>query len=639
MRKHFFRFGVALIVAFILRPSPTRGADAAMSDEELVKRVSKLLLSVTDPPTDMPWPPKISIKNNDDINAYATMELESIDDNGKPKVRPIVVVFSGLMKKVVLTKDDPDPNSAPDRLAYVMGHEISHLLLKHVVLKPEDFKKTEFVRKAFGREQEIAADLKGAELCLKAGFSHRKGMDAIVRMNKLGLRYSSFEGLSVGHPSWDDRITLLDQKRSQLWRSMSAFYTGSSFLLLEQYPAAETCFRRVIDEFPQCDEAWANLGYALLMQYCDGLEAEDLRQLKVGQILVGGFYRRPESLESMVRGMDQKVWKEAVTALEKANELKEGQLIVQANLGIAYLVHPSGKPALAKAQKYLEAAAKKAADDDKLDPALRSAILVNAGVADLAAGRVEEGEKSLTKGDKAGSKYVAGFVRVSSVPGLTTAVTYNRAMLLAGSKEEAKKTQAIDQFETYLKSASPASAWWPIAYDRYTALCKDLKRKPRDRDNLVALAPSRLRLVTAVKVGETTVALTQPLQVAASKLGEETPAAARSKLKRVRFAKYDMEVLATDTILAICLTGANAPSIPVQPAGGGPAVGQLKVGMDDEKCADLLAEEPFDLRNLDDPGVSYRFYSRLGLGVRVKDKKVVEIVVAQIPRKPRLLDE
>jgi hypothetical protein len=640
MWKHFLsHLGVALVVALLVQPTAVLAADAPPTgEEELVKRVSRLLLAVTDPPADMPWPPKVIVVNNDEINAFATLRLE--DGEEKPKVQPVVVVFSGLMKKVVLTRDDPDPGSAPDRLAYVVGHEISHLLLKHVLVKPEDLKKTEFVRRVFGREQEIAADLKGSELCLKAGFSHRKGLDSIQRMTKLGLQYSSFEGLSVSHPSWDDRITLLDQKRAHLWRSMSAFNNGSYFLLCEQYAAAETCFRRVIEEFPQCQEAWANLGYALLMQYCDGLDSDDLRQLKIGQILVGGFYRRPQSLESMVRGMDEKVWKEAVAALEKSNELKPGQVIVQANLGIAYLVHPSGKPAVAKAWRYLEMASTKAADDDTLDPGMRAAILINAGVAELAGGRVEEGQKNLTKGEQVGSRYIAGFVRVSSVPGLTTAVNYNRAMVLAMSKDEAKKTQAVEQFETYLKSASPASAWWPLAFERYAALCKELGRKPRDRDNLVALAPSRLRLVSAVKVGDgVTLALTQPLQAAAAKLGQETPVAARTKLKRVRFAKHGIEVLATDTILAICLTTAKAPAIPVQPVGGGPAVGELKVGMDDEKCAKILADEAFDFRNLDDPGVSYRFYSRLGLGVRVKDRKVVEIIVAQIPRQPRERDD
>lgn len=640
MPKHLLVWlGMILAGSAVLAQPGSAIADTPpISDEALVKRVSRLLLAVTDPPPDMPWPPKISVVDEDDINAYATIRL--MGDEDKPTIQPVVVVFRGMMKKIILTKNDPDPDGAPDRLAYVMGHEISHLLLKHVVVKPEDLKKTEFTRLVFGREKEIEADLKGAELLLKAGFSQRKGLESIRRMTKLGLKYSSFEGLSAGHPSWDDRITLLDRKRAQLWKSMGAFNTGNCFLLCEQYGAAEACFRRVLEEFPECHEAWANLGYALLMQYCDGLDADDLKKLKVGQILVGGFYRRPESLESMVRGMDEKVWKEAVAALEKADQLKPGEMVVQGNLGIAYLVHPSGKPAVAKAWRYLEAASKKAAEDEKMDAGLRSAILINAGVAELAAGRSDEGNKNLSKGERVGSRYMAGLVRVSAVPGLTTAVNYNRAMLLAASQDEAKQAQAVEQFETYLKSASPSSAWWPIAYDRYATLCKQLKRKPRDRDSLSALAPTRLRLVASVKVSDgATITLAQPVQEAAARLGEETPAAARTKLKRIRFAKHGIEVLATDTVLAICLSGDKAPVIPVRPAGGGAVAGELKVGMDDEQCAKILSDEPFDFRNLDDPGVTYRFYPRLGLGVRVKNQKVIEMVVAQIPRQPRDLDD
>lgn len=617
-------------LALLICASPARAA-APASDDELVKQVSKLLLAVTDPPPDMAWPPKIMLVDSDDINAFATLRLET--DGDKPRVRPLVVMLRGMMNKVILTKDDTDPAGAPDRLAYIMGHELSHLLLKHVILTPEEQKRTEFVRKVFGREAEVAADLKGAELALKAGFSHKRGLDAIHRMTKLGLNYSSFEGLSVGHPSWDDRVTLLDKKRQELWRSMSAFHNGSYFLMCEQYPAAEACFRRVLDEFPQCHEAWANLGYALLMQYCDGLDADDLRQLKIGQMLIGGFYRRPKSLESMVRGMDEKVWKEAVAALEKSEELQPGQMVVQGNLGIAYLVHPSGKPAVAKAWRYLEAAAAKAADDDTLDPGVRAAVLVNAGVADLAGGRAEAGDQKLGRGLRVGSKYIAGFVRVSSIPGVTSAVSYNRGMALAASKEEAKQNQAVEELESYLKSTSPASAWWPLAYDRYAALCKQTKRKARTRDDLAEIAPARLRLVASVKL-ESGVLLTlaEPLKDAAARAGEKVPAAARTKLVRHRFTQHGVEVLATDTILAICLTSAKAPPIPLTPAGGGAVAGELRVGMDDAKCVELLAEEPFDFRRLDDPKTTYRFYPRIGLGVRVKDNKVSELVVAQIPR-------
>jgi hypothetical protein len=119
------------------------------------------------------------------------------------------------------------------------------------------------------------------------------------------------------HPSWTDRLTLLDKEQAQLWQAMSAFENGVFFLLVEQYPSAESCFRQVTREFPQCHEAWTNLGDSLLMQYCDKLQADDVRQFNVGQLAVGAFYNRSESLEGMVRGPDKRLWNEAVAALGK----------------------------------------------------------------------------------------------------------------------------------------------------------------------------------------------------------------------------------------------------------------------------------------------------------------------------------
>jgi hypothetical protein len=66
--------------------------------------------------------------------------------------------------------------------------------------------------------------------------------------------------LNKDHPSWKDRLAELDPNQPSLWRAMSAFDNGNHFLLLEQYLAAERCFEKVVDDFPDCYEAWANLG-------------------------------------------------------------------------------------------------------------------------------------------------------------------------------------------------------------------------------------------------------------------------------------------------------------------------------------------------------------------------------------------
>ena len=151
------------------------------------------------------------------------------------------------------------------------------------------------------------------------------------------------------------------------------------------------------------------------MQYCDGLDLNDLRQLKLGQIIVGGFYRRPQSLEPPTRGPDQKVWEEAVAAFQKSLALKPDQVLTRADLGIAYLVHPSGKPDLKKAQSLLQEAAAQAAKDDTLEPWMRATILVNAGVADLAGQRTENARR-LDQGEQLGLPF-RGERRMAVAPG------------------------------------------------------------------------------------------------------------------------------------------------------------------------------------------------------------------------------
>ena len=98
---------------------------------------------------------------------------------------------------------------------------------------------------------------------------------------------------------------------------MGAFHDGAYFLVCEQYGSAERRFRAVTREFPNCYEAWANLGDALLMRYCDSLETDDLRRFDLGQLVVGGFYHRPESLEEKIRGVNEGLWRDAAGALRE----------------------------------------------------------------------------------------------------------------------------------------------------------------------------------------------------------------------------------------------------------------------------------------------------------------------------------
>lgn len=603
--------------------APAR-AEIKESDQKMVQEVWARLLAVTEAPEGFAWPPTIEIVDKNECNAYATTRQPKEGED--PELHyPISVIYTGMLDQVI--------QGDADRLAFILGHELSHITCGHVISRTTG--KPKFVEIVFTRADENEADVEGAKVMVEAGYSLERGVAGIKRILELGLEYTSFEGLGADHPSWKDRLVLIDGEQAEIWKSMSAFDNGNIFLSTENYPMAEYCFRQVIKEFPQCHEAWANLGYALLMQYCDGLEEEDLRSFAVGQILVGGFYARPESLTSQLRDLDTKIWFEAVGALREALRLKPDLTLAKANLGVAYLVCPEGKD-VGEATQFLTEAAADAMKDETLDPLMRAAILLNAGVVDLAGGNAADGETKFAAVEELG-KNLPGNNPQSTGTALTNALQYNRATMLMASANVDTRRRAIEQWEAYLQSASPASAWWALAYERYAKLCAELNAKPKAAAELQKAGKESFRLVVSVPLasGET-IDLGNSIQEELAKLGEaETLPVAprRGKLMRYRYNDLGLEVLGLDDVIAVRLRGPNAPELPLRGAGLTGGKKTVKIGMPKEELETLLAGQDYDFRELDDPEKSYRFYRKLGLAVRIEGGKVVELVVAQIPQR------
>ena len=112
-------------------------------------------------------------------------------------------------------------------------------------------------------------------------------------------------------------------------------------------------------------------------------------------------------------------------------------------------------------------------------------MLLNAGVADLAGGRSDSGAQRLDRVAAMGLQFSGDRPERLRALGLEAALHYNRALLLAASPEAEKRRAAVSQLEHYLLSASPASAWWPLAYERYTKLCDELGLKAKDERELI----------------------------------------------------------------------------------------------------------------------------------------------------------
>jgi tetratricopeptide (TPR) repeat protein len=612
------RVVVAVLVAsgFAISVAPAGASEP--TPRERVNKVGQRLLAVIEPPAGLQWPPTFEVVQASEVNAYASVHKAGT------KLFPKVRVTSAFMEKVVEGDDD--------RLAFVVGHELGHIVLGHCT---EQVEGTDFVKQVFSREHEIAADLNGMEFALKAGFSLKGGLGGIRKIMELGLPYNSFEGLNASHPSWKERISLMDKEQSRLWRAMGGFDTGTYFLLFEQYAAAERCFREVVKEFPGCPEGWANLGYAQLMQYCDALDPDDLRGFDIGQLVVGGFYRRPASLETQLRGVNEELWWDAVGSLREAIRLDPNSAVAQADLGVAYLLRPSGRN-VGQARKLLDEAAEKARADRSLHPLTRASILVNAGVADMSAADVEAAVKQYDEAEAIGKKFSTGRSKIAGTPTLAASLRYNRALMLSASPKEAERKSAVDSFERYLTATSPASAWWPLAYDRYAKLCKNLGRASKSKADLTTGARVPLRLVTALPLpGDVSVTLNEPLAGVRKLLGpgQEVPVVKNTKLVRVKYPDRGLDLIGTENVLAICLSGPKAPDLPLRPTGIGTQVLKLKVGMTRDEIEKLLGDEEYDFREIDRPGHTYRFYADLGLALRIQQGKVEELAIVQIPRR------
>jgi len=353
----------------------------------------------------------------------------------------------------------------------------------------------------------------------------------------------------------------------------------------------------------------------------------------VGQIVVGGFYRRPKSLEGKVRGINEELWWDAVGALREAVRINPTLSLPRANLGVAYLFRPAGKDA-GKAAQLLEEAAQLADKDSSLDPVARFAEDINLAVAYAAQG----------SSDKAMNAFIVVETSLKqresiSLPGirsLSSALAYNRALLLAQSPDTRRQFLAIGELENYLTQTGQSLAWWQLAYQRYANLCKQSRTTPKPESALLPEMQTRFRPVAALDLNKSQIMLGESLEEAKHQLGTASssiPVIHGTNLVRLEYSDQGITVIGTDEVLAIVLSGAKAPVLNVREVGLGTKSIELKVGMANVDLERLLRDSDYDFRQLVDSNLNYRFYSDIGIAVLSQGGKVKELVISQIPKR------
>lgn len=625
-----FRFAILaatmIFCASAVAQTPPQRDPRKVREEQMAKQVFEKLLAV--PAAAKPiktydaWPPEVSVLDPARDPSLAEMVGKYNAFANAPLCYPTVNITEPMFPDVIQGDED--------RLALILGHELGHVLLGHVdCAQTRDLSRTAML--SFARDQEFAADAKGWELALAAGFSPRNGLKGLMRLRLVAGSYSSFEAMGANHPSWAERLERLDKAQASVWRMMSAFEDGAYFLNAENYLMAERCFQAVTKEFPNAYEAWANLGYALLMQYSDELRAEDLRQLGIGQVAAGAFYSEPITVISTARGINAQLWSEALAALEQADKLNPQLALVKGNIGLAYLLRPTGKDT-EKAILHLQ----QAVNIIKADPALAAmpgqradaalvAVVNNLAVAFEAAGRHQDAFNAA----EIGMKYVSP----DSDPGLLQlyALHYNAGMLLGGSPDPKQRSEGLAHLEIYLKQANASSAWWPLAYDRYVELCRNQGVPAMTQAQLQRAAPRRdLRRVTSLDLGPgRTISLGERLTelAATGEKWREVSTVASTRVRRLRAPDNSLDLLADDKILAIILRDPRGPAVPLRGIGSDVRTDQLRVSMTADDVDKILQAQAYRFESLGDTWVPYRFYPYLGVAIRLGANRTVDELV------------
>ncbi|MDP2314255.1 MAG: M48 family metalloprotease [Pseudomonadota bacterium] len=185
-----------------------------------------------------------------------------------------------------------------NELAFVIGHELSHVILRHgastmnlqaathsvtdlqATRTAEDRaaarkKATELylMMASHSRQLELEADLYGQLYAVRAGYPSAASVTALQDLEaSIGVNLSPAEVPWASHPLFAERIDQLQKGFGSLQRTHAQFDAGLTWLRAGRYEQAATSFQQFLTVFPRSTAAWANLGAAHLYQAAAGAD-------------------------------------------------------------------------------------------------------------------------------------------------------------------------------------------------------------------------------------------------------------------------------------------------------------------------------------------------------------------------------
>lgn len=179
-----------------------------------------------------------------------------------------------------------------DELAYVLGHELSHAILRHGVngmnlqaatrqmtlmkgSKASNDRATaqrqadelRLMTAAFTRAQEYEADMFGMLYSVRAGFPAEASPRALQALSdSVGGDLPPEMTAASDHPSFADRITQLRRGAENFEAVVRNFEAGVSMMRAGRPNAASAAFQQFLTLFPKSNAGWANLAASYLAQ-------------------------------------------------------------------------------------------------------------------------------------------------------------------------------------------------------------------------------------------------------------------------------------------------------------------------------------------------------------------------------------
>ena len=273
---------------------------------------------------------------------------------------------------------------------------------------------------------------------------------------------------------------------------------------------------------------------------------------------------------------------------------------------------------------------------------LRAAIFINAGVAELAEGLLQESFDLMTSATGQLDR-ISGFANMGDViqySGLETALYYNTALVFSSVDDAELQATSINYFNAYLSATSPSSNWWQLAYNRYAATASRLGMSAYGVDHYRQNhSPTYRTLTSFVFPNGVQVNLGESIDVVLNNMGgagvttddvEVYRMIENTDLIDYYFVAAQTSVWATTEVLGIQLYGPAAPAIGIQEAGMGSDINYVRVGMSASEFEAIMGSD-YERRLLVSFSDDYRFYRSLGLAASIQNGVVSELVITQVP--------